>query len=117
MHNSYAAALKDNERARTRFLDSYIENVIHRDIPAVSARREPQRVLRYLKALAASTAGAPQHKRIYDAAGIERVTALGFEDLLEKLMIVERLRCPPWSAPDLDDAKHLMWLEHKLGDR
>lgn len=94
------AALKDNERARTRFLDSYVENVINRDIPAVSARREPQKVLRYLKALAASTAGAPQHKRIYDAAGIERMTALGFDDLLEKLMIVERL--PAWTANRLD---------------
>ena len=93
------ATLKDNERARTRFLDSYIDDVIHRDIPAIGGRRETLKVLRYLKALAASTAGAPQHKRVYDAAEIERVTAVAFDDLLEKFMIVERL--PAWQSSRL----------------
>lgn len=99
------AALKESERARTRFFDSYVDDIVRRDIPAVATRREPVKVLRYLKALAASTAGAPQHKRLYDAAEIERLTAVGFDDLLERLMIVERL--PAWTSNRLDRLAHL----------
>jgi len=78
-------ALAGRERARQRWLSSY---------------RDPMRLRRYLRALAASTAGVPTMKTLIDAAGIDRATAMSYDTMLESLFLTEQL--PAWSANRLN---------------
>ncbi|MGF7233556.1 MAG: ATP-binding protein, partial [Frankia sp.] len=78
------------ERARDRWLTGYIDHLATRAAPAVGVARDPLRLRRYLRVLAANTAGAPTHKLLYDAAQIDRATAISYDNLLDTLMITER---------------------------
>ena len=93
-------ALSDSERARQRWLSSYIDQVVSRDVSLVGAVRDPIRLRRYLQALAASTGGTPTLKTLLDATGIDRATATSYDTMLESLFLTERL--PAWSANRLD---------------
>lgn len=57
--------------ARSAWLDSYLEQLLTRDAAALSSRA-PRQLRRYFQALALNTAGTPQDKTLYDAAGIDR---------------------------------------------
>ena len=59
---------------------------------------------RYFEVLAASSAGIPEHKTLYDAAGIDRRTALAYDALLESLFVVESV--PAWSDNRLQTLTH-----------
>ncbi len=59
---------------------------------------------RYFEVLAASSAGIPEHKTLYDAAGIDRRTALTYDALLESLFVVESV--PAWSDNRLQNLTH-----------
>jgi predicted AAA+ superfamily ATPase len=93
------AALAGSERAGPRWLSSYIDQLVSRDVTLVGAVRHPMRLRRYLQALAASTAGTPTVKTLTDASGIERATANSYDALLERLFITDQL--PAWSANQL----------------
>jgi uncharacterized protein len=90
------AALADSDRARSRWLASYLDQVVSRDVSLVGTVRDPARLRRYLRVVAASTAGIPSMKTLIDAAGIDRSTAVAYDTLLERLMITESL--PAWSS-------------------
>lgn len=75
---------------RARWLHSYVEQLITRDAHDVGDR-DPQRLRRYLQATAATTGQAVEHKVLYDAAGIDRRTALAYDDLLVALGVVAPL--------------------------
>jgi hypothetical protein len=60
---------------------------------------------RYLQMIAANTAGVPTHKLLYDAAGIGRPAAAGYDDLLDTLMITQRI--PAWAGNRMDRAIRL----------
>jgi uncharacterized protein len=92
-------ALMAGERARQRWLSSYIDQLVGRDTTMVGSLRDPVRLRRYLQVIAASTAGAPTTKTLIDAAGIERNTATAYDTLLEGLLVTERL--PAWSGNQL----------------
>jgi uncharacterized protein len=94
------AALAGTDRARARWLASYVDQVVTRDAPLVGVVRDPVRLRRYLQALAASTAGMPTRKTLTDATGIDHATATGYDGLLEHLLITERL--PAWSTNRLN---------------
>lgn len=94
------AALAGSDRARMRWLASYVDQVVSRDAGLVGAVRDPVRLRRYLQALAASTGGMPTVKTLTDAAGLDYATATGYDGLLEHLLITERL--PAWSANRLN---------------
>lgn len=94
------AALAASERASRRWLLSYIDQLVTRDVSLVGAVRNPMRLRQYLQAVAASTAGMPALKTLIDAAGIERPTANAYDSLLERLLITERL--PAWSSNRLN---------------
>jgi predicted AAA+ superfamily ATPase len=51
---------------------------------------------RYVEAYAINTAGVVDDKSLYDAAGINRKTALAYEGLLTNLLIVEAM--PAWTS-------------------
>ncbi|MGH4020696.1 MAG: DUF4143 domain-containing protein [Pseudonocardiaceae bacterium] len=59
-------------------------------------RSRPVRLRRYLQACAASTAGVIQHKTLYDAAEINRMTAVSYDRLLATLLVIESV--PAWST-------------------
>lgn len=94
------AALAGNDRARQRWLASYVDHVVVRDASAVGVTRNPDRLRRYLRAVAANTAGTPALATLIDAAGIDRATAVAYDALLEQLLLTERL--PAWSSNQLN---------------
>jgi uncharacterized protein len=92
-------AVMSSERSRHRWLSSYIDQAVSRDLALVGTVRDPVRLRRYLQALAASTAGTPTMNTLTDAVGIGRPTAAAYDSMLESLFITERL--PAWSANQL----------------
>lgn len=94
-------ALRLTGRPREAWLDSYLADLLTHDVEQVEGygpgrRRDPQRLRRYFEAYALSSAGLAEDKTIYDAAGINRLTAAAYERLLEDLLITERV--PAWSS-------------------
>ncbi len=89
-----------SERARRAWLGSYAEQIVLRDAPFSSRDRDPQRLRSYLQAIAVNTASVVEHKKLFDAAGITRVTAVNYDNLLESLYVTERL--PAWSTNRLN---------------
>ncbi len=93
------------ERARDRWLTGYVDHLATREAPSLGVARDPLRMRRYLRAIAANTAGVPTHKLLYDAAGIDRETAVGQDDLLGTLMVTDRV--PAWAGSRMDRAVRL----------
>ncbi len=92
--------LAGSDRARRRWLASYLDQVVSRDVAAIGASRDPVRLRRYLRALAACTGGIPSVKTLVDAAGIDRRTAIAYDGLLEHLFVTEQV--PAWAANRLN---------------
>lgn len=81
-------------RARRTWLDSYAQQLVTHDAMAVDANRDPVRMRRFLDVLALNTAGVVDAKTLYDAAGINRLTAEAYEHLLQNLLVTEAI--PAW---------------------
>lgn len=79
--------------ARTAWLGGYLEQMLTRDA-AASSGRSPSQMRRYFEALALNTAGVVEHKTLYDAARINRVTAIAYDSLLAGLFVVDDV--PAW---------------------
>lgn len=90
------AALRLSEAPRQRWLESYVDQLLTHDVEQVDAGRDPARLRRYFEAYALNTAGVVEDKAIYDAAGIDRKTAVAYESLLTNLLVVEAL--PAWTT-------------------
>lgn len=84
------------ESPRRRWLDSYVEHLLTRDAEQVDRGRDPWRLRRYLEALALNTAGIVDDRTLFEAAGINRKTALAYERLLVNLAVVEAI--PAWTS-------------------
>jgi predicted AAA+ superfamily ATPase len=95
-----AAALRLTGLAHQAWMESYLENLLTRDVPAAAGettrRRDPVRLRRYFEACALNSAGDAEHKTIYEAAGINRMTALDYDDLLTRLYVIDAL--PAWET-------------------
>lgn len=62
-------------RTRERWLASYIDEVVTRDVKISNSEvRDPIRLRRYLQACAANTAGIVEHKTLFDTAQVSRIT-------------------------------------------
>lgn len=79
---------------RTRWLDSYVEQTLTRDIETLDRRRDPVRLRAYLEALALNTAGVVTDKTLYDAAAVNARTGESYERLLRDLLILDKI--PAW---------------------
>lgn len=90
------AALVLSGRSRERWLESYVEQLLTRDAMTLNGNRDPLRLGRYFQAYALNSAGLAEHKTIHDAAGIDRKTALAYEQLLVNLMVVDKI--PAWTS-------------------
>ncbi len=84
-------ALELGETGAQRWLTSYADQVALRDARSHGLAPDSVRLRRYMAALAASSAGTPQDKTLYEAAGIDRRTALSYEQLLSDLVVVDHL--------------------------
>ncbi len=62
--------------SRRRWLESYVEHLLTRDADQVDGSRDPARLRRYLEAFALNTAGIVEDRTLFEAAGINRKTAL-----------------------------------------
>lgn len=82
--------------ARERWLESYVDHLIARDAKQVDTARDPARLRRYLEAYALNTAGIVDDRTLYDAAGVNRKTAIAYERLLGNLLVVEAT--PAWTS-------------------
>jgi len=82
--------------ARRRWLESYVDHLLTRDAEQVEGGRDPVRLRRYLEAFALNTAGIVEDQTLFEAAGINRKTALAYERLLRNLLVVEAV--PAWTS-------------------
>jgi predicted AAA+ superfamily ATPase len=76
---------------RNAWYDSYLEELLTRDVPALSARRDPVRLRRYFEVLAASTAGMPTDATLYRAGGVDAKTAAAYESLFAALFVYDEV--------------------------
>jgi predicted AAA+ superfamily ATPase len=94
------AALQLTGEAREAWLRSYVDDLLGHDIRDLGEPRgrprDPQLLRQYLEAYALNSAGVSDHKTIYDAAELDRATAVAYERLLTDLLIVERV--PAWTS-------------------
>lgn len=90
------ATLDGSSMARERWLESYVEQMTTRDAELVDGGRDPLRLRRFFEAYALNSAGAPDDKTVYEAAGIDRKTAIAYERLLANLLVVEAT--PAWTS-------------------
>ncbi len=84
------------DQGRRRWLDGYLDQILTRDAEQVAGDRDPVRLRRYFEALASSTAGVVEDKKLYDAAGINAKTAAAYDRLFTNLLIVEAV--PAWTT-------------------
>jgi predicted AAA+ superfamily ATPase len=83
----------DSQRA---WLEGYVNQLLTRDTELLDGVRDPRRLRLYFEALALSTAGLANSKTLYDAAHIDRKTALAYERLLTNLLVLDTL--PAWTS-------------------
>ena len=89
-------ALQLSDRNRQRWLDSYVDQLVTRDAQTIDDGRDPVRLGRFFEVYTLNSAGLADDKTIYDAAGINRKTALAYLRLFKNLMVVDEL--PAWTS-------------------
>jgi predicted AAA+ superfamily ATPase len=94
------SALLLSGRPRRMWLQSYLDDLLTHDVedlehPATK-RRDTGRLRRYFEAYALNSAGVAGHKTIFDAAGVTKVTAAAYEELLTRLLVVDQM--PAWTS-------------------
>lgn len=89
-------ALTLAENARSRWLTSYVDQLVTRDAEGVDSGRDPLRLRRYLAAYALNSAGVVDDSTIYTASGITKNTARAYDRLLQNLLVVGEV--PAWTS-------------------
>lgn len=90
------SAIAMSVSARARWLASYADQLVTRDAPDVDAGRDPQRLRRYLEALALNSAGTVDDTTLYGAAQISKDTARAYDRLLQNLLVIDKV--PAWTS-------------------
>ncbi len=90
----------EDERDRSQWLESYVEDIVHRDLASLAGRtgrqKDSRRFRTYMQSYALNTAGVVPHSSIYSRIGLDRRTANGYLDALLTLGIVDELA--PWAG-------------------
>lgn len=90
------AVLRLSGESQRAWLDGYLDQLLTRDAEIPNGPRDPARLRRYFEALALSTAGLAEHKTLYDAAAINRKTAVAYDRLLTNLFVLDLV--PAWAS-------------------
>ena len=92
-------ALELDARGRQRWLASYVDQLVTRDAAGIDGGRDPERLRRYLNAVALNSAGIVDDTKLFEAARVSKATAKAYERLLANLLVVEQL--PAWTPNSL----------------
>ena len=84
-------ALRLGDSGRRRWLASYVDQLVTRDAMDGEAGRDPVRLRRYLEVLAINSAGVVDGVTLYESAGINKLTARAYDQLLQNLLVVEKV--------------------------
>jgi predicted AAA+ superfamily ATPase len=90
------AALRLEGANREAWLAGYLEQLLTRDVEVLHSHRDPRLLRRYFEAVALSSAGLAESKTLYEAAGIDRKTAVAYERLLANLLVLDVV--PAWTS-------------------
>jgi len=90
------AALQLAGANRHTWLEGYVEQLLTSDIQTSYGHRDPRLLRRYFEALALNSAGMAESRTLYEAAGVDRKTALAYERLLTNLLVLETI--PAWTS-------------------
>ncbi len=81
------AALHLSDRTRGYWLESYLDQLLTRDVEILHENRDPYRLRRYFEVLTLNSAGVVNSKTLYETAGINAKTADAYDHLLSNLLI------------------------------
>jgi predicted AAA+ superfamily ATPase len=90
------AVRRDPGRRRARFFDSYITDLVTRDVRQISDIEQPAAMRRLLSVVAARMATMAVVQSIASDVGIPRPTLSRYLDLLELVFVIKRV--PAWSS-------------------
>ncbi len=90
------ALFRSSAPTRSAWLNSYLDHLIGRDVALIAEVRDPGKLRRHLRAVAASTAASPTLATLAEATGLDRSTIERYDLLLERLFVVEQV--PAWSS-------------------
>jgi predicted AAA+ superfamily ATPase len=88
-------ALRLDADLRQAWLDSYLDQLLTRDVRSLTGVRDPGRLRRYFEVMALSSASLPDSRTLFEGAGIDRKTATGYDRLLTNLLVMELV--PAWT--------------------
>src|SRR5665647_2371746 len=101
-------ALRLDGRARRIALEGYLESLLTHDVEQLEKERGRRydriRLRNYFEAYALNSGSVCDHKTIYDAAQVNRITANTYEDLLTNLFVVDQM--PAWATSRLKRLVH-----------
>ena len=90
-------ALTRTPRQRARYLRSYVQTILARDLPEIGGVRvEPSKLEQLLRLLAARTSGLVNYSALARELALDDKTIKAHAELLTQLFLLYRLR--PWSA-------------------
>ncbi len=87
-------ALRLSPARREDWLDSYLDQLLTRDVELLGESRDPDRLRRFFEVLALNSAGIVTNKTVFEAARINAKTADAYEGLFRNLLVVDSL--PSW---------------------
>ncbi len=93
------AFAKRTRTQRRLWLDSYLEDLVTRDMESIGVHRDPIRMRRYVTALALNLAGQPSDSTLFRDAGINVKTATAYDHALENLAVLDLV--PAWNSSRL----------------
>lgn len=88
--------LRLSERARRRWLETYVDEIVTRDSRTAGGTYDNARLGRFFEAYALNSAGVTDDSTLCEAAGINRRTVLRYLSLLSRLHVIEEL--PAWTS-------------------
>jgi uncharacterized protein len=89
------AVARTNPRRRERFLDSYVADLVARDVAQLSDIERTAQMSALIRLLAARSAQLLVAASVGSEAGISQATALRYVSLLEEVFLIKRI--PAWS--------------------
>jgi predicted AAA+ superfamily ATPase len=90
------AVRRDPGRRRARFFDSYVSDLITRDVRQLTDIQRPAEMRKLLSVVAARMGGLAVTQALGSDVGMSRVTLSRYLDLLELVFVIKRI--PAWSS-------------------
>lgn len=96
LRGGYPEAVRRTDPGRrSRFFQSYVADLIHRDVPQIAVIERPEAMRTLISVTAAGMAGLTVIERISNRTGLPASTVRRYLDTLESLFLIRRV--PAWS--------------------